>query len=116
MSNNNIVNRALKLENIFLKFEDKEKTKFIIKLKLTEDSIFLKDLGIKKEANILNDSKIMPPEILEKKEYNEKIDLWCLGVIIYVLFFREFPYKSNNKNEKLQKMKSGNISIKTDDS
>ena len=116
MSNNNIVNRALKLENIFLKFEDKEKTKFIIKLKLTEDSIFLKDLGIKKEANILNDSKIMPPEILEKKEYNEKIDLWCLGVIIYVLFFREFPYKSKNKNEKLQKMKSGNISIKTDDS
>ena len=116
MSDNNIVNRALKLENIFLKFEDKEKNKYIIKLKLTEESIFLKDINNKKEINIINDSKIVPPEILKKEDYNEKIDLWCLGVIIYVLFFRDFPYKSNNKKEKLEKIKSGNISIKTDNS
>ena len=115
MVENNIVHRELKLENIFLKFDDKDKNKYIIKLKLSEDSTFLKDLNNKKEINIKKDSKIIPPEIIKKEEYNEKIDLWCLGVIIYVLFFREFPFKSINKVEKLEKMKAG-ISIKTDNS
>ena len=35
----------------------------------------------------------MAPEILEGKEYNNKCDLWSLGIIIYNIYFKEMPYK-----------------------
>ena len=36
----------------------------------------------------------MVPEILEGKEnYDNKCDLWSIGIIIYQLFFKEYPYK-----------------------
>ena len=34
----------------------------------------------------------MAPEILNGESYNFKCDLWSLGVIIYILYFRELPY------------------------
>ena len=35
----------------------------------------------------------MAPEILEGKEnYDNKCDLWSIGIIIYQLFFKEYPY------------------------
>ena len=36
----------------------------------------------------------MAPEILEgNTNYDNKCDLWSIGVIIYQLYFNEFPYK-----------------------
>ena len=41
---------------------------------------------------------IIAPEILKyKEENNEKNDLWSLGIIIYILYFKEYPYKGENK-------------------
>ena len=37
----------------------------------------------------------MAPEILEGKEYNNKCDLWSLGIIIYNLYFKKMPYKGD---------------------
>ena len=36
--------------------------------------------------------KYMAPEILQGHEYGRECDLWSLGVIIYTLFFKEFPF------------------------
>ena len=36
----------------------------------------------------------MAPEILKGQKYNDKCDLWSLGVNIYKLKTKEFPYKS----------------------
>jgi serine/threonine protein kinase len=49
------------------------------------------------------------PEILEnKKNIDKKNDLWSLGVIIYMLFTRKFPYegKENSDTEILEIIKS----------
>jgi len=44
---------------------------------------------------------IMAPEILknegENKEYDEKCDLWSIGVIIYELYFKRPPFNGNNE-------------------
>lgn len=37
----------------------------------------------------------MAPEIL-KKSYNEKVDIWACGVILYALLIGEFPFSSDN--------------------
>ena len=36
----------------------------------------------------------MAPEILEKKGYNHKVDIWAIGVIMFVIMYNDFPFKT----------------------
>ena len=100
MSKLNLIHRSLNLENILIKYENKEKTKYIVKLKITEDSVLLKDLNNNFAFNNEKaNPKFIAPEILRGEEYNEKCDLWSLGIIIYVLFFRKYPFIGKNEFE-----------------
>ena len=38
----------------------------------------------------------MAPEVLFQKEYNEKADIFSIGVITYSLLTGEFPYKAES--------------------
>ena len=101
---NSLVHRALLLENILVKYKNKEKTDYTVKLKFTNESCLLKDLNKKRDLNINGNIKMLPPEILKGENYNEKSDLWNLGLIIYVLSFREYPYNDVNKMGILNKI------------
>ena len=35
----------------------------------------------------------MAPEVLLKVKYNYKADIWSLGVLLYFMLFREYPFK-----------------------
>ena len=97
MAEKRLVHRALNLDNIFIQFKTNDKNKFLVKLKMTEDCVFLKDLDKKKGFFTLNIKKeFLAPEILEEKDYNEKCDLWSLGVIIYYLYFKKYPIPGNS--------------------
>ena len=39
----------------------------------------------------------MAPEILKKKEYNYKCDLWSVGIIIYNLVFGKLPFSGETE-------------------
>ena len=88
MVNSHICHRDLKLDNILVKYENEDKTKY--KVKLT-------DFGISKlyksqmttQIGTLN---MMAPEILNNKPYNDKCDLWSLGLIIFILCFNKNPF------------------------
>jgi serine/threonine protein kinase len=83
----------------------KKKTKFIPKLS---------DYGFSKELNNYNYASCthlgtpatMAPEIMMNNPYNEKSDLWSVGVMMYQLYYREVPYEGNTEVEILQKIKS----------
>ena len=98
MVQNKLIHRALNLQNILINYKNKEKSKYIIKLKLTDDCCLINELSNNKFIikGIIN---FYSPEILNQKEYNEECDLWSLGVIIYILYFREYPFPGNNKKE-----------------
>ena len=97
----------LKLENILIKYINKEKTKYIVKLKLINNS----DLILK--LNRLNSSLtrqhknncLNAPEVLKKENYDEKCDLWSLGILMYVLSFKDYPYKGATEDVILSKIK-----------
>ena len=91
MSEKLIVHRDLKLENILIKYIDKKKSKFIVKL--TDYGVSRKILSLSKKCSTHTGTILtMAPEILAGEEYDSKCDLWSLGVIIYQLFFKKYPY------------------------
>ena len=42
----------------------------------------------------------MAPEILENREYNEKCDLWSLGIVLYQLLFGNNPFFTKDRMTK----------------
>ena len=113
MVKNKIMNIGLNLEDILIKYLNEEKTEYIIKLS---------DYGLRKNLNSfyinnenLNKEYITAPEVLMKKNYNDKCDLWSLGIIIYQLFFKISSFNNNSKYKLINDIKSGKkVSIKTD--
>ena len=97
MEKKKIVHRALNLENILVNYKNKEKTSYIFKLKLTDDSIQLYNFFHKKNSEIKGNINYFAPEILKNQNYYEKCDLWSLGIIIYILLFRENPFYGEKK-------------------
>ena len=86
-----IVHRDLKAMNIMIVQTD---TKFVAKIA---------DLGVSRQ---LSDDTMMlqtfygtplylSPELVENKQYNEKTDIWSLGVILYELICLTHPFKSS---------------------
>ena len=88
---NNIGDINLTLSNIVICLDQLNKIKF----KLANYQL------------IKNNLLYTPPEILENK-LNEKTknNIWKLGIIIYYLLFKEFPYNGKNNNEILNDIKS----------
>ena len=41
----------------------------------------------------------MAPEVLTQRPYGKNVDLWSLGVIIYVLLSGMLPYDSDDNKE-----------------
>lgn len=44
----------------------------------------------------------MAPEVVFQKNHNEKIDIWCLGVLLYEMLHGLPPYNADS----LQRLKS----------
>ncbi|XP_003740706.1 cAMP-dependent protein kinase catalytic subunit gamma-like [Galendromus occidentalis] len=77
-----ILHRDLKLENILV-FED--------------GYIKLSDFGSAKQvpgttATFVGTVHYLPPEVIHQIPYRTGFDIWTLGVLIYVLFHRDFPF------------------------
>lgn len=90
-----IVHRDLKLENLL--FTSKDPRDLTIKLidfgfacKLKDDSM----------THVLGSPFYMAPEIIQRQEYNNKVDIWSLGCLAYILISGESPFQS----EKLERI------------
>ena len=113
MKDKKIIHRNIKLENILVKKEDDS-----IKLKVTDygrSKNFIEFIRSNNKYKNNNEAfLVLAPEILKNEKINEnddKSDLWSLGIIIYQLCFKTFPYYPTNN--KLSKHELYNI-IKND--
>ena len=92
MNELNIIHRDLKLSNILISLN-----------KINKISFKLCDFGISKNMkdeltlNLLENNLTIAPEIIEKGNINNKNDIWSLGIIIYYLLFKEYPYKGESE-------------------
>ena len=102
LSENNLIHRDLKLGNVLIKYVDESKTKFIPKLC---DYGFSKELNKTLTETHLGTPATMAPEIMKNQSYNEKADLWSVGVILYQLHYKELPYPGVSEEVILKKIK-----------
>ena len=91
----NIIHRDLKPNNIL--FLDKERTQVVII-----------DFGISGMANGNQREKIkagttsfLPPEIASGEEFssNQKLDIWAMGIILYLMVEGSYPFDGKNTKE-----------------
>ena len=53
----------------------------------------------------------MAPEILNDENYTNKCDLWSIGVIIFQLKTRDFPYKGTVEKAILKEIKNKGLTV-----
>ena len=45
----------------------------------------------------------MAPEIYDQKPYDEKVDIWAAGCIVYFFISGEMPYEDGDTDDYLEK-------------
>ncbi|CAD8087488.1 unnamed protein product [Paramecium sonneborni] len=102
----NIMHRDLKPENILLK--DKSEN-FDLKIadfglaSYTEADLLIRRCGT---------PGYVAPEILEDKKYNEKVDVFSVGIIFYILLSGQAPFYGNSLDEIIEKNRDCQINYK----
>ena len=96
--NNHFIHRDIKPENIMIKYKNNNPSQLIPKIN---------DYGLSREieqyaSTTCGTPIYMAPEIFIDIKYDQKVDLWSLGVMIYYMHFQEYPFdlpNSFNNNE-----------------
>lgn len=93
MHKKKIVHRDLKPENILL--ESKERGKLDVKISDFGFACFFDpENGLE---TVLGSALYMAPEIILKQNYNEKVDIWAIGVIAYMSLTGRNPFPGESK-------------------
>lgn len=95
MHQKNITHRDLKPENILLEYKDKDR----LEIKISDfgfSCFFEPKDGL---DLVLGSPLYMAPEIIKGHKYNEKADIWAIGVITYMLLSGRNPFPGKNKQE-----------------
>ena len=90
MINNNLIHIDIKPENIMIKYIDNSKTKFIPKLTDFGVSRYLEE-GI--ASTYVGSPLYKAPEIQFGSNYTNVSDLFSIGIMMYVLYFNEYPFE-----------------------
>ena len=100
MLNNNVIHKIIKLQNILLKLnsnynQNKKNINindYTIKLSDYGNEVLIKEyLKYGKFDEIIS----IAPEILKGQNYDNKIDLFSIGIVMYQLYFSENPFGNN---------------------
>lgn len=96
----NIAHRDLKLENLLV--DDKGNIKLI-------DFGFSTHMPKEQKTRIFcGTPSYMAPEIVSRKEYaGPPVDIWAIGVLLYVLLCGGYPFKGSNDTELYRKIQQG---------
>eukprot|EP01052_Picozoa_sp_SAG31_P035074 SAG31_NODE_4185_length_3494_cov_1.707511_2_plen_193_part_00 len=106
---NGIVHRDIKPENILLKSDEED-----CHIKLTDfglsntmDGDFLKSK--------CGTPVYMAPEMLQRKPYDTKVDVWSCGIILYIVVSGTLPFYADNPDEFLELVLDSQFEFPDDD-
>ena len=94
----NIVHCDIKPENFVIKFDKKNGNKPILKL-VDFGNWRKKPINKERLFNFCGTKEYMPPEALENNGFNEKVDEWAAGIIMFNMLTGTDPFSSDNDSE-----------------
>lgn len=97
----NVIHRDLKPENIMITNREKNGCLQVKLIDFGTAKIYEKGHS---ENKYVGSSYYMAPEII-KRNYDEKCDLWSIGVILYILLTGRPPFDGNDDDEILENVK-----------
>lgn len=91
---------------------------FLFKTKHSNSAVKLIDFGLSKRVqhggklkSILGTPYYVAPEVLDKKGYDSKCDVWSAGIMLYLLLAADFPFKGHNQEETFKKIRREQYSM-----
>ena len=94
----NIVHCDIKPENFVIIFNKENGNKPILKL-IDFGNVRRKPMNKERLYNFVGTKEYMAPEALENGGFNEKVDVWAAGIIMFNLLTGADPFISSNDNE-----------------
>ena len=92
---------------------------FLFKTKEKDSPIRLTDFGLSKRfqqggkmTTMVGTPLYVAPEVVDKRGYTEKCDIWSIGVMLYLLLTADFPFGGSTKAEIFEKARIGEFSMK----
>ena len=102
LHSNRIIHRDLKLSNIFVNEKNV--------LKIGDFGLSTLKIPGEYKQTFCGTTNYMSPELISMSGYNEKIDVWAIGVIFYLLIFGKYPFSGTEK-EMMVKIKKIEVSF-----
>lgn len=97
-----IVHRDIKLENILV---DKNGNIKLIDFGLCA----VKEEEFDMLQGLVGTVRYTAPELIKGEGYNESVDVWGVGIILFLLLTGEYPFDGSNKNNIFARIKEKNI-------
>ena len=97
---NNIIYKDLKPSNILLSLNEMNEIDFKLSNKIIK-RLNNNSSQSKKDINLT-----VSPELIKGETVTNKSDIWSLGIIIYYLYFKEYPYKGKREYQVLKDIES----------
>jgi serine/threonine protein kinase len=97
----NIIHCDIKMENIFIKYNDlHEDTDYIKSSDIYNNRLIFKlgDWNLASFKNVrgrLGTTEYMSPEVIRDKHITKKNDIWAIGVVLYQLIYDIFPFTND---------------------
>lgn len=90
-----IIHRDLKLENVLVASERRRGPVVLYGVKITDFGLSKAvGVGLSEALSTVGTHPYIAPEVLSTKSYDFSSDLWCLGVLLYVLLAGQFPFEN----------------------
>lgn len=101
MHRKNIIHRDIKPENILIGFDN------VIKLTDFGWSI-ISPRGVKRNT-LCGTIDYLSPELITRREYDDRVDVWALGVLAYELVVNHPPFEEDSKDITYKRIVSGDL-------
>ena len=103
MHQKGVIHRDLKLDNIMIDIVQVPGGDEEIVCKLVDFGLASVTEPEKKATTQLGTPAFMAPEIVKLENYNEKVDTWSIGVLLYYIMTQKLPFgDSKSKKETIK--------------